>query len=136
MANLVPETKHFSAKQILISYGLFLILAGLLGYLSNPARAQTALISGGVFGGTSLILGFLWRNDLMPGQFLHRLIQWASFSILALLLVVFSWRMLASWSAVLSGEDSKLFAAVLISSMWLATLSCGTLLARNIRRGR
>ncbi|MHC4831494.1 MAG: hypothetical protein ACYTFT_14255, partial [Planctomycetota bacterium] len=46
-------------------YGAFLILAGLAGYLSNPEKAKTALMSGGTFGLLNLGLGWLalrgWR---------------------------------------------------------------------------
>ena len=41
----------------LILYGAFLIVMGLLGYLSNPEKAKTALMSGGTFGALSLVWG-------------------------------------------------------------------------------
>jgi hypothetical protein len=41
----------------LIGYGVFLLLCGTAGYLSNPAGARTALISGSVFGGGAIVLG-------------------------------------------------------------------------------
>jgi len=43
----------------LILYGAFLIVMGLLGYLSNPEKAKTALMSGGTFGALSLVWGVL-----------------------------------------------------------------------------
>ena len=43
----------------LILYGAFLIIMGLLGYLSNPEKAQTALLSGGTFGALSIVWGVL-----------------------------------------------------------------------------
>ena len=38
------------AAGYLILYGGFLIVMGLAGYLSNPEKAKTALMSGGTFG--------------------------------------------------------------------------------------
>ena len=43
----------------LILYGAFLIFAGVIGYLSNPEKAKTALLSGGIFGGLSILWGVL-----------------------------------------------------------------------------
>jgi uncharacterized membrane protein (UPF0136 family) len=43
----------------LIGYGVFLFLCGMAGYLSNPAAAKTALISGTAFGGLSVFWGVL-----------------------------------------------------------------------------
>src|SRR3989454_3916068 len=43
----------------LILYGAFLIVMGLLGYLSNPEKAKTALMSGGTFGALSIVWGVL-----------------------------------------------------------------------------
>src|SRR5881409_814203 len=43
----------------LILYGAFLIMMGLLGYLSNPEKAKTALMSGGTFGALSIVWGVL-----------------------------------------------------------------------------
>ena len=42
-----------------IAYGLFLIACGLAGFLSNPEKAKTALISGGTFGALSILWGVL-----------------------------------------------------------------------------
>ena len=51
-----------SVSKIMICFGAFLIVAGILGYLSNPAKAQTALMSGGLFGSLSVFLGLLARR--------------------------------------------------------------------------
>jgi len=45
------------AAGYLIFYGGLLVLAGLAGYLSNPEKAKTALISGGTFGALSILWG-------------------------------------------------------------------------------
>ena len=48
----------------LILYGIFLLLAGLVGYLSNPEKAKTAMMSGGTFGALSILWGILYVRGL------------------------------------------------------------------------
>jgi len=48
----------------LILYDAFLIALGLLGYLSNPEKARTALMSGGTFGALSIVWGVLGARGL------------------------------------------------------------------------
>lgn len=109
---------------ILAAYGLFLILVGLAGYLSNPEKAKTALLSGGVFGLISLGLGWLahrgWRHFLP-----------VALGIALFLGTVFTWRAAASWIAFAGGQTEKLVAAVLISSMWIATVGLIVFLIRK-----
>jgi uncharacterized membrane protein (UPF0136 family) len=98
----------------IIVYGCFLIVVGLLGYLSNPEKARTALISGGTFGGISILWGILLRLNL----------RWALVAAIittSFLIVVFTWRASVGWMAVFRGDDQKLLAATLITSMWLAS---------------
>lgn len=99
----------------IIVYGLFLALIGLLGFLSNPEKARTALISGGTFGSLSLIWGFL----------VLKRVWWAPTAAAvttAFLLLVFTWRASVGWIAYFGGESEKLVAASLISLMWLGSL--------------
>lgn len=96
-------------------YGAYLILAGLAGYLSNPEKAKTALYSGSLFGILLLTCGFL----------LARKQPWAAklgFGLCALLSVTFAWRATVGWIAVSSGNDDKLFAAALITTMFIGAL--------------
>jgi uncharacterized membrane protein (UPF0136 family) len=112
--NLTTQSPQKPFK-VFLFYGLFLILAGGIGFLSNPEKAQTALISGSVFGTLSIIFGvgvlrsIKWSFELGTG-------------ILGLLAVVFTWRSIVTWQAVVAGSEEKLFAACLISAMLLATL--------------
>lgn len=99
----------------LLIYGAFLILAGVAGFLSNPEKAKTALLSGGTFGGLSIVLGVLNARG----------IAWArkaAFGTVVFLAVVFVWRASAGWMAVAEGRSEKLFAACLISLMLAATV--------------
>lgn len=115
-----------TGKQI-IAYGAFLILAGLTGFLSNPEKAKTALMSGGLFGGLSMLWGWL----TLQGK------RWAAQTALVmtgLLTLVFGWRIFIGWRQVAAGNSDKLFAALLISSMLAASLVLLPLIWRGLRR--
>jgi uncharacterized membrane protein (UPF0136 family) len=111
----------------LAGYGVFLILIGLIGYLSNPEKAKTALLSGGTFGLLNIGLGWLafrgWKRAVP-----------AAIGVAAFLGIVFTWRAFVSWSAYAGGEENKLTAAVLISAMLAATVWVAVFLVRA--RGR
>jgi uncharacterized membrane protein (UPF0136 family) len=98
-----------------ISFGLFLIACGIAGYLSNPAAAKTALISGSTFG----ILSAVWGFWMMKGGRLFAFI--AALLTTLMLCAAFSWRSIVSWQAVAEGEP-KVFAASLITAMLVASV--------------
>ena len=110
-----------------IIYGVFLILAGVTGYLSNPEKAKTALLSGGTFGGLSI----LWGVFVMRGYGWSRK---AAILTTGLLSVVFTWRASVGWNAVLSGNSEKFFTAVLISSMLAASMVMLSVLLRSYKQ--
>ena len=94
----------------LILYGGFLMVMGLAGYLSNPEKAKTALMSGGTFGALSILWGVLGARG----------VRWslpAAITTTGLLTLVFAWRASVGWLAVFDGKSEKLFAAVLITAM-------------------
>jgi hypothetical protein len=99
----------------MIAYGSFLIVMGVIGFLSNPEKAATAMLSGGTFGGLSIAWGVLWKRGL-------QLARVGAIATTALLSVVFSWRATVGWLAVLDGHPQKLVAAILISVMDVATV--------------
>lgn len=108
----------------LILYGCFLFLMGLLGYLSNPEKAKTALISGGIFGSLSILWGVLGARGF----------RWslpAAVSTTVLLIFAFSWRASAGWMAISEGDNEKLFAAILISLMLIASVLMMPILIRG-----
>lgn len=99
----------------LLGYGAFLIAAGLAGYLSNPEKAATALLSGSTFGALSIAWGLLLRGGR----------AWAGTAALVttgLLSAVFGWRATASWLAVRDGHPEKTVAAALITGMLVASV--------------
>ena len=113
----------------LIFYGCFLILMGLLGYLSNPEKAKTALMSGGTFGALSILWGVLGARG----------VRWslpAAMTTTGLLAVVFVWRASVGWLAVLDGRAEKQFAAGLITAMLAASIAMliGLIKARKASR--
>lgn len=113
----------------MLGYGAFLIAIGVAGYLSNPEKAATALLSGGSFGALSILFGL----------FLRRGKGWAGTAALitsALLSLVFAWRATAGWLAVLDGHPEKVVAACLITAMLAASVVTAIVLWRGLRRGR
>ncbi len=110
-----PTSYNMKTSTTLIAYGLFLILAGLAGYLSNPEKAKTALISGGTFGLLQIVIGTLALKGWSAAR-------WTGLGIAAFLTLVFTWRSSVSWMAVAAGDADKLFAASLISAMLAASL--------------
>jgi len=106
-----------------VGFGIFLILCGVAGYLSNPAGAKTALISGGMFGGLSTLWGVL----MLRGVAWARVAAWVSTLVLV---AAFAWRSIAGWMAYAAGEP-KLFAASLITLMLVAALASVVVLARK-----
>ncbi len=98
-----------------VAYGLFLIVIGVVGFLSNPEKARTALISGGTFGGLSLLWGILMARG-------KRWSRTAALVTTLLLTIVFSWRTVMGWQAVAAGQSEKVVAATLISLMLAASV--------------
>ena len=99
----------------LIFYGAFLMVMGLLGFLSNPEKAKTALMSGGTFGLLSILWGVLGARGF----------RWSrpvAIATTGLLTLVFAWRASVGWLAVIDGNREKLFAAGLITLMLAASI--------------
>jgi uncharacterized membrane protein (UPF0136 family) len=99
----------------LMLYGAFLIVMGLLGYLSNPEKAKTALMSGGTFGALSIVWGVLGARG----------VRWSlpvALATTGLLALVLGWRASVGWLAVIDGKREKLFAASLITLMLAASV--------------
>lgn len=111
----------------MMAYGFFLIAIGAAGYLSNPEKAATALMSGGTFGALSILWGWLMSRGVGWSH-------WAACATTTLLLIVFAWRASVSWMAFAGGASEKLTAAILITLMGAASLAMATALFRNALR--
>ena len=101
--------------RVLMVYGGYLVLAGVAGFLSNPEKAKTALMSGGLFGALSFLWGWLGL----------RKVSWSfvAAKVCAFFLAaVFTWRSIVTWGKVFDGAAEKTFAAVLITSMLVASV--------------
>ena len=110
----------------LIIYGVFLMVAGVLGFLSNPEKAKTALMSGGTFGLLSILWGVLGARGF-------RWSRPAAITTIGLLTLVFAWRASVGWLAVIDGKREKLFAAGLITLMLAASVP---MLLHLVKSGR
>jgi len=94
----------------LVIFGIFLILLGVIGYVTHPEKAHTALISGGGFGALWMLWGFLSAKG----------VRWSWLAALvttALLTLACVWRAGLSWLAVANGQSEKAFASVIITLM-------------------
>jgi hypothetical protein len=119
-------------SQWLIRYGLFLISVGIVAVLYNPktgqfgfnSAAKTALISGSICGGLSLVWGWLLGRGMNWAR-------WGAILSSSLFLAAFTWRAIAGWMACFGGQPEKWFAASLITGMWAATLGLLFMLGRN-----
>jgi uncharacterized membrane protein (UPF0136 family) len=112
---------------VLCAYGIFLMLAGLTGYLSNPEKAKTALLSGGTFGLLNLALAFLALRGWKPSVPI-------ALGTAVFLGIVFTWRSTASWMAFAGGQEEKRVAAMIISTMLAATVALVVFLIRTRAR--
>lgn len=110
-----------------IAYGVFLIVMGALGFASNPEKAKTALMSGGLFGTLSIIWGSLMAKGIAWGRV-------AALVTTSLLVLTFGWRAVMSWQAVMAGQP-KLIAASLITAMLVGSLILLPLLLRKPMAG-
>jgi hypothetical protein len=110
----------------MLAYGVFLIAVGVVGFLSNPEKAATALISSGTFGTLSIAWGLLLRSG-------RAWARWAAASTTSFLTLVFLWRSAASWAAFRDGASEKLVAATLITAMLVASVVTLAVLAKGLR---
>ncbi len=110
----------------LMLYGGGLIVLGLLGYWSNPEKAQTALMTGGAFGALSILWGVLGARGV-------RWIAPVAVGTTALLTLACAWRASVGWLAVLDGRSEKLFAALLLTVMLAASAAMLPALFRSLK---
>jgi hypothetical protein len=112
----------------LVIFGICLILLGLVGYVTHPEKAHTALISGGGFGALSILWGILGARG-------RRWAKPAALLTAALLGAACAWRASLSWLAVAGGESGKGFASVLITLMLAVAAAMLFLLLGDRRAG-
>jgi uncharacterized membrane protein (UPF0136 family) len=121
-----PMSPHMAGY--LVIFGIFLMLLGVIGYVTHPERAHTALISGGGFG----MLWMLW------GILSARGVRWswlAALATTALLTLACVWRASLSWLAVANGQSERAFASAIITLMLAVSAAILVLLLKDPKAG-
>ena len=98
-----------TAGYVVIS-GIFVILLGVIGFMTHPEKGHTALISGGGFGALFMLWGILAAKG-------RRWSQFAALLTAILLGAASAWRAVLGWLAVANGQSDKVFASILITLM-------------------
>jgi hypothetical protein len=114
-------------SRALVFFGIYLLVAGCVGFVSNPSKAITALYSGGVFGVLSIGCGVLLNKGKLWAQYI-------GLGLVLMLIAVFSWRSVVGWKSVFSGNSEKFFASALISSMLFGAILTLITLTRRSRK--
>jgi hypothetical protein len=112
----------------LVIFGIFTILLGVIGYMTHPEKALTALIFGGGFGALWMLWGILSAKGA----------RWSWLPALvttALLVLACVWRASLSWLAVVNGQSEKAFASGIITLMLGVAGSMLFFLLRDRRAG-
>ncbi|MEM8834478.1 MAG: hypothetical protein AAGD00_01535 [Planctomycetota bacterium] len=118
-----------AASKILFGYGLFLIVCGFLGWAATgfTSSGKTAILSGGMSGvlvlASAVLAGRPAKKMQMIGAHLGLVLP-------LLFAIPFTWRGIVGWQATAAGED-KLYVAILLSSMALASVVVFVLLLVN-----
>lgn len=114
-----------SPAKVLLGFGVFLIVAGFLGWASTgfTDRGKTAIMSGAGSGVLMLICGFLASR---PGAF-GNIARWAGVVFSGLFGGTFAWRGSIAWQ-----DPEKLSTAILLSSMAIAALATVILAGRKV----
>src|SRR5687767_12934909 len=105
---------NYSLPKWLIRYGLFVMGVAVVAVMYEPKSGQigfnpaakTALISGGICGGCSIVWGVLLRRGF----------QWARIGAMVstfLFFGAFTWRAIAGWMAYAGGQPEKWYASTL-----------------------
>jgi uncharacterized membrane protein (UPF0136 family) len=125
--NTIHPTNGKTADYLVV-FGIFLILLGVIGYMTHPEKAHTALIFGGGFGALWMLWGILSAKG----------VRWswpAALATTALLLMACVWRASLSWLAVASGQAETVFASIIITLMFAVSASMLFLLLRGRKTG-
>lgn len=94
-------------------FGVFIVLLGLIGYLTHPDKSNMPLILGGVSGALLVLCGILGARRTRGSKL-------AALLTTALLGAACVWRASVGWLAVAHGQPEKAFASVIITLMFAA----------------
>lgn len=111
---------------VLIAYGAFLLLAGVIGWIATGEASTSALLNGGIFGSLMMALGVLVRHGRM----------WtypAAMSATGIFTLTFAWRGVLQWQHVITDDPSRVWVAILLSVMFAASAVVLRFLVRHYR---
>lgn len=113
-----------SPAKVLLGFGVFLIVAGFLGWASTgfAERGRTAIMSGAGSGALILICGFFATR----AGILSSLGRWAGVVLSGLFGGTFAWR-----ASIAFQDPTKMSTAILLSSMAVAALATVILAGRK-----
>jgi len=117
--------------KLLRAYGAFLIVCGVVGWAATgfAPKAKTAILSGGVTGTLMVVLGLL----ALYGSARARVIApWVGVFFALAFTSVFTWRASIAWQNV----PAKLYVAILLSVMAVASVTAAALVAHASRQRR
>jgi len=117
------------AKQlgaVLIVYGAFLVIAGIIGFELTGETSASSILNGGLFGTFVIILGVLHRQGRM---WTHP----AALSAAGIFLLTFVWRSTLKWHEAITGNTEALPIAILLSVMSIVSAGVLTVLFRHYR---
>lgn len=112
----------------LVIFGVFLILLGVIGYMTHPEKAITAVISGGGFGALWMLWGILSARG----------VRWswlAALATTALLALASVWRASMGWLAVANGQSEDTFACLIVTLMLAVAAFMFFFLLKNRKAG-
>jgi len=111
---------------IVIGYGVFLILCGLLGYGLTRETSTSAILNGVVFGSLMVVMGALLRQGrpwTLP----------ASLSAAGIFTLTFVWRGAVQWMHVAEQGSPALPIALLLTLMTVVSAAVATELFKRVR---
>ena len=117
------------AKQlgaVLIAYGVFLVVTGIIGFELTGETSASSILNGGLFGTFVIVLGVLHRQGRM---WTHP----AALSAAGIFLLTFVWRASIKWHAVIGGDAAEASIAILLTVMSAVSVAVVAVLFRHYR---
>lgn len=123
---VLRKQRSITPSRLLVLYGVFLVLSGLLGYAATHATSTSALLNGGVFGSLMIVLGVLIRQGRM----------WtypAALAASVIFAITFAWRGALQWQLWWQGDADRLVVATLLTVMFTVSAAVVRILASRYR---
>ncbi len=111
---------------VLVLYGCFLVVCGLIGYELTRETSTSSLFNGGIFGALLIVLGLLRRQGRM---WTHP----ASLSAVLIFALTFLWRSTVKWIETINGNEPSVSVAVLLTCMSVVSIAVALTLYREYR---